>query len=127
MLAPEPELPPVNAPLAVKVKASILRARFLTQHRPGTPVRTITLAVCDCFRVTLAEVYGSRRTMNLVVPRQVAIAIIKLTTRLSLPKIGEQFGGRDHTTILHSVRRQRDVVTAALAEIATEQLAGGAE
>ena len=48
---------------------------------------------------------SSRRTANVVRPRQVAMYLAKLLTLRSLPEIGRRFGGRDHTTVLHAVRK----------------------
>jgi chromosomal replication initiator protein len=48
---------------------------------------------------------SSRRTANVVRPRQVAMYLAKILTLRSLPEIGRRFGGRDHTTVLHAVRK----------------------
>jgi chromosomal replication initiator protein len=49
--------------------------------------------------------YSKRRSRNVARPRQVAMALAKELTQLSLPDIGEAFGGRDHTTVLHACRK----------------------
>ena len=61
---------------------------------------------------------SSRRTANVVRPRQVAMYLAKTLTLRSLPEIGRRFGGRDHTTVLHAVRKIENLVhnDAALAE-----------
>lgn len=59
---------------------------------------------------TLMDMYSARRTANIVRPRQIAMYLAKTMTLKSLPEIGRKFGGRDHTTILHAVRKIEDLV-----------------
>ena len=74
--------------------------------RPSHPsVRDIQLAVCAHFDVKLLDMMSSRRTFDIVKPRQVAMYLAKTLTLRSLPDIGRRFGGRDHTTALHAVRK----------------------
>ena len=53
---------------------------------------------------TVAEMFSPRRARNIARPRQVAMFLAKNLTSLSYPEIGRQFGGRDHTTVMHAVR-----------------------
>jgi chromosomal replication initiator protein len=55
--------------------------------------------------LSLNELKSKRRTQNLVVPRQIAMFLTRRLVNLSFPAIGEQFGGRDHTTVLHACRQ----------------------
>jgi chromosomal replication initiator protein len=55
--------------------------------------------------------YSKKRTRNVARPRQIAMALAKELTQLSLPDIGEAFGGRDHTTVLHACRKVTDLKT----------------
>lgn len=57
------------------------------------------------FRVSMAEFFSDRRHATVVLPRQVAMFLCKSLTIRSLPEIGRRFGGRDHTTVLHAVRK----------------------
>jgi chromosomal replication initiator protein len=57
------------------------------------------------YNVSRADLLSSRRTANVVRPRQVAMYLAKILTLRSLPEIGRRFGGRDHTTVLHAVRK----------------------
>jgi chromosomal replication initiator protein len=68
--------------------------------------------------VSRADLLSSRRTANVVRPRQVAMYLGKTLTLRSLPEIGRRFGGRDHTTVLHAVRKIENLVSTdtALAE-----------
>jgi chromosomal replication initiator protein len=74
--------------------------------------------VAKQYNVSRADLLSSRRTANVVRPRQVAMYLAKTLTLRSLPEIGRRFGGRDHTTVLHAVRKIENLVhtDAALAE-----------
>lgn len=72
---------------------------------PRTTVQEIQRAVCRYYRISRADMLSERRTVNIVRPRQVAMYLSKKLTLRSLPYIGLRFGGRDHTTVLHSVRK----------------------
>src|SRR5919202_5973044 len=73
----------------------------------GVPitVERIQAAICDAFRVTVAELRGDKRTQSIVYPRQIAMYLARELTDLSLPKIGARFGGRDHTTVMHATQK----------------------
>src|SRR5208283_5451179 len=67
--------------------------------------------VASHFNVSRAEILSSRRTANVVRPRQIAMYLAKTLTLRSLPEIGRRFGGRDHTTVLHAVRKIEELVS----------------
>jgi chromosomal replication initiator protein len=68
-------------------------------------VENIQKAVADFYGIKVADMYSKKRPANIAKPRQIAMYIAKDLTQKSLPEIGELFGGRDHTTVLHAVRR----------------------
>lgn len=68
-------------------------------------VDNIQKVVADYYKVKVSELQGKRRLAGFVLPRQVAMYLAKELTQRSLPDIGENFGGRDHTTVLHAVRK----------------------
>ena len=74
--------------------------------------------VAEHYNIRLSELIGPRRTRNIARPRQVAMYLAKTLTQRSLPEIGRDFGGRDHTTILHGVRRIEELqaIDATIAE-----------
>jgi chromosomal replication initiator protein len=90
--------------------------------RPQDPKRVkiedIQRAVARQYNVSRSDLLSSRRTANVVRPRQIAMYLAKTLTLRSLPEIGRRFGGRDHTTVLHAVRKIETLVgnDAALAE-----------
>lgn len=102
----------------------------------GQPVRVrvddILAVVCSRYGVSRVDIKGQRRTANVVRPRQIAMYLAKTMTMRSLPEISRIFGGRDHTTVLHAVRKLERMVAADAAfsaEIETLRrlvLSGGA-
>ncbi|QWE22653.1 chromosomal replication initiator protein DnaA [Polynucleobacter sp. AP-Jannik-300A-C4] len=68
-------------------------------------VENIQKAVADFYSIKVADMYSKKRPANIARPRQIAMFIAKELTQKSLPEIGELFGGRDHTTVLHAVRK----------------------
>jgi len=68
-------------------------------------VESIQKYVADFFRVSMADLKTSRRSKNVVLPRQVAMYLARQLTELSLPEIGAAFGGKDHTTVMHSCKK----------------------
>ena len=75
-------------------------------HEPKrVKIEDIQKLVATHFNVSRADILSSRRTANVVRPRQIAMYLSKALTLRSLPEIGRRFGGRDHTTVLHAVRK----------------------
>lgn len=85
---------------------------FSIADRPGeVSVQTIQRVVCDYYHVSMHDMLSARRLQGIVFPRHVAMYLAKTLTTKTLPDLGRRFGGRDHTTVLHGVRR----VTALIA------------
>ncbi len=74
-------------------------------------VENIQKTVADFYKIKVADMYSKRRPANIALPRQIAMYLAKELTQKSLPEIGELFGGRDHTTVLHAVRKISEVRT----------------
>lgn len=97
---------------------SIDRVDELLGHltRVGEPKRIrieeIQRIVARHYNVSKQDLLSNRRTRTIVKPRQVAMYLAKMMTPRSLPEIGRRFGGRDHTTVLHAVRKIEDLVGA---------------
>jgi chromosomal replication initiator protein len=68
-------------------------------------VDLIQRTVADYYKLKVADMYSKRRPNSIAMPRQIAMYLAKEMTQKSLPEIGELFGGRDHTTVLHAVRK----------------------
>ncbi len=78
---------------------------LLAVSRIQVSVEVIQKTVADYYKMKIADMYSKRRPANIALPRQIAMYIAKDMTQKSLPEIGELFGGRDHTTVLHAVRK----------------------
>ena len=89
---------------SVELCREALRDLLAIQHRQVS-IENIQKTVADFYKIKVSEMYSKKRTRNVARPRQVAMAIAQELTQLSLPDIGEAFGGRDHTTVLHACRK----------------------
>ncbi|MBN9669218.1 chromosomal replication initiator protein DnaA [Roseibium aggregatum] len=96
---------PVTMDLAEKTLHDLVR---IGEPR-SIKVEEIQQVVCKHFSVTKADLLSSCRARTLVRPRQIAMYIAKVVTGRSLPEIGRRFGNRDHTTVLHAVRKIEDM------------------
>ena len=79
-----------------------LQARLIT-------VENIQKTVADYYKVRVADLLSKRRSRSVARPRQVAMALAKELTSHSLPEIGDAFGGRDHTTVMHACKRIKEL------------------
>ncbi len=68
-------------------------------------IENIQKTVADFYKIKVSDMFSKKRTRNLARPRQIAMALAKELTNQSLPEIGESFGGRDHTTVIHACRK----------------------
>ena len=90
-------------PLDVDLAEQVLRDLFPSSgDLPEVTIGRIQEAVCDRFSLTVQELVSPRRSQAVAYPRQVAMYLSRELTDASLPKIGKEFGGRDHTTVLHA-------------------------
>lgn len=92
---------PITVQLAEKTLADLIRTREARRVR----IEDILKMVSRHFKVPRVDLLSSRRSRDVVRPRQIAMYLAKSLTARSLPEIGRRFGGRDHTTVLHSVRK----------------------
>lgn len=93
-----------NKDITIDVVKEALKDLLSVQNRQIS-VENIQKTVADFFNVKVADMYSKRRPANIARPRQIAMYLAKELTQKSLPEIGELFGGRDHTTVLHAVRK----------------------
>jgi chromosomal replication initiator protein len=90
--------------ITVELAREALKDLLAIQYRQVS-VDNIQRTVADYYKIKVAEMYSKKRSRNVARPRQMAMALAKELTQLSLPDIGEAFGGRDHTTVLHACRK----------------------
>ncbi len=96
--------------ISVDLCREALRDLLAVQNRQIS-IENIQRTVADYYKIKVSEMYSKKRTRNVARPRQIAMALAKELTQLSLPDIGDAFGGRDHTTVLHACRKITDLKT----------------
>jgi len=90
----------ISVPLAKEALKDLLasNSRLIT-------IETVQKCVAEYYKLKVSDMFSKKRTRSIARPRQMAMALSKELTNYSLPDIGEAFGGRDHTTVLHACRK----------------------
>lgn len=91
-------------PISLELVKEALRDLIASTSRIVS-IENIQKTVADFYKIKVADMFSKKRTRNLARPRQIAMALAKELTNQSLPEIGESFGGRDHTTVIHACRK----------------------
>lgn len=94
----------IGRPVTLDLTQSVLQDLLRANDRRVT-IEEIQKKVAAHFNIRLADMHSARRARNVARPRQIAMYLSKQLTTRSLPEIGRKFGGRDHTTVMHAVRR----------------------
>jgi chromosomal replication initiator protein len=92
-------------PMTVELAQDVLRDVFPQGEAAEVSIKRIQDLVAERFELTHDELCGDKRSQNIVYPRQVAMYLSRELTDSSLPKIGKEFGGRDHTTVIHATSK----------------------
>ncbi|MEJ2795268.1 chromosomal replication initiator protein DnaA [Iodobacter sp. LRB] len=92
-----------NQPITLDAAKEALKDILASGSRQVS-VENIQKTVADFYKIKIADMHSKKRTRDIARPRQIAMALTKELTQMSLPAIGEAFGGRDHTTVLHACR-----------------------
>jgi chromosomal replication initiator protein len=95
-------------PITVEFTKEALKDLLSLQAKLVT-IENIQKTVADYFKVRMADLLSKRRSRSVARPRQVAMALAKELTSHSLPEIGDAFGGRDHTTVMHACKRIKEL------------------
>jgi chromosomal replication initiator protein len=98
--------------MTVESAEAAIRDLVRTREPRKVKIEDIQKLVATHFNVSRADILSSRRSASVVKPRQIAMYLAKVLTLRSLPEIGRRFGGRDHTTVLHAVRKIEGAVNA---------------
>lgn len=101
-------------PLSIDMAKEVLKDLIRASQRKIT-IDDIQRKVADYYNLRLAELLSSRRSRTIARPRQIAMYLSKMLTTRSLPEIGRMFGGRDHTTVIHAVKRVEDLRNSDIA------------
>ena len=91
--------------LSVELAEDVLKDVFPQGEAAEVSIRRIQELVSERFQLSMDELCGDKRSQNIVYPRQVAMYLSRELTDSSLPKIGKEFGGRDHTTVIHATSK----------------------
>ena len=97
-----------NAKVSLDLAREALKDLLAVQVRQVS-VDNIQRIVADYYKIKVSDMYSKKRSRSIARPRQMAMALAKELTQLSLPDIGDAFGGRDHTTVLHACRKIVDL------------------
>lgn len=98
-----------NQPLSIDM-AEVALKDLLALHQKLVTLENIQKTVADYFKIRMSDLLSKKRTRSIARPRQIAMALAKELTNHSLPEIGEAFGGRDHTTVLHACRKVAELI-----------------
>ena len=88
--------------ISIENTAIVLADIFESKKKKVINVKLIKEVICKEFDITISDIDSKKRTRQIAYPRQIAMYITRQITELSLPKIGEEFGGRDHSTVIHA-------------------------
>ena len=102
-----------GAPITVDFAREALKDLLTLQAKLVT-IENIQRTVAEYYKVKLADLLSKRRSRSIARPRQMAMALSKELTNHSLPEIGDSFGGRDHTTVLHAVRKIQELMSEGI-------------
>ena len=94
----------MGRPLTIDMAQEVLKDLIRASQRRIT-IGDIQRKVADYYNLRLSDLLSARRSRTIARPRQVAMYLSKILTTRSLPEIGRKFGGRDHTTVIHAVKR----------------------
>ncbi|MGY0373842.1 chromosomal replication initiator protein DnaA [Clostridium sp. JNZ J1-5] len=94
-----------NKEISVELAAEALKDIISSEQNKQVTIDLIQDIVANYFNLKIDELKSSRRTRNIAFPRQIAMYLSRKLTDMSLPKIGEEFGGRDHTTVIHAYEK----------------------
>ncbi|KZL19515.1 Chromosomal replication initiator protein DnaA [Pseudovibrio axinellae] len=101
-----------NSPVTLEMAEITLRDLIRAAEPRRVKIEDIQRIVSKHYNVTKADLLSARRTRTIVRPRQIAMYLAKMMTPRSLPEIGRRFGNRDHTTVLHAVRKIEELSKA---------------
>ena len=99
-----------NRPITVELASEALKDIISNKQKKNVTIDVIQDVVAGYFNLRVEDLKSQRRTRNVAYPRQIAMYLSRKLTDMSLPKIGEEFGGRDHTTVIHAYEKISDIL-----------------
>lgn len=100
-----------NRPITVDLASEALKDIISSKQNQSITIDLIQDVVATYFNIRVEDLKSQRRTRNIAHPRQIAMYLCRKLTDMSLPKIGEEFGGRDHSTVIHAYEKISDNLT----------------
>lgn len=100
----------VHKDLTVDIAKNLLKEMFNSKRHSAITVDSIIRMVADFFKLSLSDLKGKKRSKNIALARQVSMFVIREVTEYSTTEIGVEFGGRDHTTVMHSCQKIEQMV-----------------
>ncbi len=98
--------------VSLELAREVLKDIFPERSARPITVSTIQREVCKYYSISPSELTGNKRSQSIVYPRQIAMYLAREMTDLSLPRIGAEFGGRDHTTVMHATAKITKLMNA---------------
>jgi chromosomal replication initiator protein len=95
----------VGKTITIEIAQQQLKDMFATPKHPNMTLETIQKVVAEYHSLSFNDLRGQKRTKNIVMPRQIAMYIAREITEFSTTEVGQSFGGRDHTTVMHSCQK----------------------
>lgn len=99
-----------NKQVTLELANEVLKDVVSSSKAKRVTIPLIQQAVADYFEIEIQDLKAQRRTKNVTFPRQIAMYLVRELTDYSLPKIGEEFGGRDHTTVIHAYDKIEELI-----------------
>jgi chromosomal replication initiator protein len=100
-----------NTQITLELTKEVLRNMLKGAERDIT-VESIQKTICDYYHIKMGDLKAKRRTKNIALPRQVAMYLCRKHTEISFPSIGDKFGGRDHSTVIHASKNIEQKIKA---------------
>ncbi|MDP2652445.1 MAG: chromosomal replication initiator protein DnaA [Candidatus Omnitrophota bacterium] len=111
-----------DRPVSLDMSKAVLKD-MVKETIPTISIEMVQKKVAEFFKLSVSDLKAKRRSKNILLPRQIAMHLIRHLTNFSLPEIGQSFGGKDHTTVLHSLKKiDRDLQTNKELKNTIEQL-----
>ena len=99
-----------NRQISLELANEVLKDVISSSSAKRVTIPLIQQTVADFFNIEIEDLKAQRRTKNVTYPRQIAMYLVRELTDYSLPKIGDEFGGRDHTTVIHACEKIQELI-----------------
>jgi len=105
----------LNKEITLDIAREQLKSTYSMSKDQSMSIDSIIRVIADYFNISPYDIKGKKRTKSVVLPRQIAMYVARTITDFSTTEIGYEFGGRDHTTVMHSVQRVEGMIQSDIA------------